>query len=131
MDIEYDSQLKLLFIEIGKRTVTNENVKIDLEKMREILQVLNNNQQTLKMIVNIETIPVSSAIQLPQILGTVIAFSGENQELIETTIEKTFLVSTNRIGRTFIDLLLQRRKSHVPVVVCSSLDEAVEKLNIV
>jgi hypothetical protein len=109
-----------LFIEIGKKQISNETIRQDLEKME---QILNKAQKPTNLVVDIQQIPLSSAMQLPSILMSVVSFSGRNKELIEKKICCAYLVSQNQIGKTFIEMLLQRRQSQVPVRICSTLDE--------
>ena len=120
MNIDYDDDLDILWIQIGKREINSENVRQDFESLVTLLK--NDIQQPTNMVVNIEKMPLS-LFQIPSIVFNVVSFSGQHKNLIESKIKKAFLVSGKGNGQYFIQKLLEFRQSEVPVVVCSSLDE--------
>lgn len=124
MEIDFDSKKGNIFIEVGRKTINAEIVRKDLETFE---SMLNECQDQINLVVNILTIPSSSPLEIPSILNSVVNFSAQNKNLVESKIGRAFLISKNTWGRTFIDLLLQRRRSNVPVVLCSSIEEAVAK----
>lgn len=124
MEIDFDKEKCVIFIEVGRKNINGEIVRKDLEVFE---SMLNESKDRINLIVDILTIPTGSPLEIPSILNSVVNFSSQNKTLVETKIQRAFLISRNNWGKTFIDLLLQRRKSNVPVVLCSSIEEAVSK----
>jgi hypothetical protein len=124
MEIDFDLEKCVIFIEVGRKVINADIVRKDLETFE---SMLNKCQKQINLVVNILAIPSSSPLEIPSILNSVVNFSAQNKTLVESKIGRAFLISKNAWGRTFIDMLLQRRKSNVPVVMCSSIEEAVDK----
>lgn len=124
MDVDFDSERSVIFIEVGRRSINGEIVRNDLEKFRKLL---DQSTDQVTLIVDILTLPSGNPLEIPSILNSVVNFSSTNKTLVESKIFQAYLISRNSWGKSFIDLLLQRRKSNVPVVICSSIEEAVSK----
>lgn len=122
MEIDFDRDKFVIFIEVGRKLINAEIVRKDLGIFENLLK---ESDQQITLVVNIINIPSSSPLEIPSMLNSVVKFSAQNKTLVESKIQRAFLISQNTWGKTFIDLLLQRRKSNVPVVCCSSLEEAV------
>lgn len=126
MDINYDSNLSIIFVDVGQKQITSDSVSRDLNQLEELLNSAKNAESELSLIVQITSLQPSILLSLPTILSNVVSFSGRNKQTIESVIDCAYLVTENQIGKKFFELLLQKRQSTVPVRICSSHEEAAQ-----